>query len=65
MAKALFVLFSQKLDRMTQGSNALHDFKEIITKRKFDHYFPVLSPEVDHDLRQSYKGRVYLFKSTL
>lgn len=34
VAKALNVLFSEKLDRMTEGSNALHDFKEILRKIK-------------------------------
>ena len=41
---------------MTQGSNALQDFKEILTKRKFEHYFPNLPPDVDDDIRKSYKG---------
>lgn len=34
VAKALNVLFSEKLDRMTEGSNALHDFKEMVRKIK-------------------------------
>ena len=34
MAKALNVLFKQNLTSMTQGSNALKDFKNIIQKRK-------------------------------
>lgn len=34
VAKALNVLFSEKLDRMTEGSNALHDFKEILREIK-------------------------------
>lgn len=41
---------------MTQGSNALNDFKEMLTKSKFNHYFPTLDYEVDKDLRKSYKG---------
>ena len=55
-SKALNVLFSEKLDRMTEGSNALHDFKEILGKSKFEHYFPKLEYEIDKDLRKSYKG---------
>ena len=56
IAKALKVLFDENLKKMTQGSNALSDFKEILTKSKFLHYFPPLDYEIDHDLRQAYKG---------
>ena len=56
VAKALNVLFYEDLTKMTQGSNALNDFKEILTKSKFNHYFPTLDYEVDKDLRKSYKG---------
>lgn len=56
VAKALKVLFDEDLTKMTQGSNALNDFKEILTKSKFMHYFPNLDYEVDKDLRKSYKG---------
>lgn len=56
VAKALKVLFDEELTRMTQGSNALNDFKEILTKSKFKHYFPQLDYEVDKDIRKSYRG---------
>lgn len=56
MAKALKILFNEKLTRMTRASNALADYKEIITKQKFEHYFPKLDYEIDKDIRQSYKG---------
>lgn len=56
VAKALNVLFSEKLNKMTQGSNALNDFKEIFGKYKFDYYFPDLPLEVDKDIRKAYKG---------
>lgn len=45
--------FAQKLTRMTQGSNALADYKAS-TKKHFDYWFPV--PDYDEDIRQSYKG---------
>ena len=60
VAKALKVLFDEKLTKMTQGSNALTDFKEILSFSKFAHYFPSLEYEVDKDLRQSYKRWIYL-----
>lgn len=56
MAKALKILFDENLTRMTRASNALADYKDIITKSKFLHYFPTLDYDVDKDLRKSYKG---------
>lgn len=55
VAKALNTLFNEDLKKMTEGSNALNDYKKIIGK-KFEHYFPVLSLELDENLRKSYKG---------
>ena len=56
VAKALNTIFSEDLTKMTEGSNALNDFKNILTKSKFNHYFPSLDYEVDKDLRKAYKG---------
>lgn len=56
VAKALEVIFKEKLTKMTQGSNALHDFKEMIGKNKFERLFPSLPLELDLDLRKSYRG---------
>lgn len=60
VAQALNVLFNENLTKMTQGANALADYKEIITFRKFMHYYPHLDYEVDKDIRQSYKRRIHL-----
>lgn len=55
VAKALKVLFSQSLNRITQGSNGFHDFLNIIGgKKKFRKLFPV--QQDDYELRKSYKG---------
>lgn len=56
VAKALKVLFDEKLDRMTEGSNALHDFKKDYKESKWERYFPELEKELDTELRKSYKG---------
>ena len=56
VAKALNFFFKEDLDKMTMASNSLTDFKNILTKSKFKHYFPSLDFEVDKDLRKSYKG---------
>ncbi|MDP4120847.1 MAG: DNA polymerase [Bacillota bacterium] len=54
IAMALHVLFAQGLNKMTAGSNALHDLKETIGNKNFEQWFPI--PAYDHDVRQSYKG---------
>lgn len=56
MALALDIMFKQGMDYMTAGSNALHDFKKTHSKRKFDRMFPHLNYNIDHDMRQAYKG---------
>ncbi|MBR2651933.1 hypothetical protein IKD56_00840 [bacterium] len=56
VAKALDVLFKEGLEKMTQGSNALSDFKEMYDKSKYKHLFPHLDYDIDKDLRKAYKG---------
>jgi hypothetical protein len=54
VARALDVLFTQGLDKMTQGSNALFDYKRTITIKRFEQLFPI--PDYDADVRRSYRG---------
>lgn len=56
MARALFILFGQNLNKMTQGSNALADYKNIVGKARFKRAFPIMPYEIDKDIRRSYKG---------
>ena len=56
VAMALQILFEKDLTKMTSASNALHDFKKITGKNRFEHLFPTLSVELDSDIRKSYKG---------
>ena len=56
IAQALNLLFNEELDRMTQGSNALFDFKKMIKQSKWERFFPELEYELDKNLRNSYKG---------
>ena len=65
MAKALKIVFNENLTKMTRASNALSDFKEILTISKFNHYFPELEFEIDKDIRKAYKRWFYLFKSRI
>ena len=54
VACALDVLFKQGLEKMTQGSNALFDYKRTVTVKRFEQWFPI--PDYDADVRRSYRG---------
>ena len=54
MARALKIMFDEKLTKMTIGSDALSNYKEI--NKNFNKYFPILPYEIDKDIRKSYKG---------
>lgn len=54
MARALDIMFNEKLTKMTIGSDALANYKEI--NKNFKRYFPILPYEIDKDIRKSYKG---------
>lgn len=56
IADALEIQFKQGLDRITNGSDSLHDFKSILSKKTFEHLFPVFSLELDKQLRKAYRG---------
>ena len=51
---ALDTLFKEGLNKMTQGSNALADYKKITGSKLFSKWFPV--PYYDSEIRCSYKG---------
>lgn len=54
VARALKIMFDQGLDRMTTASNAMHDYKSIISSKRFERWYP--EPEYDEDVRQAYRG---------
>ena len=54
MARALQFMFDEKLVKMTIGSDALANYKQM--NRNFNKYFPVLDYSIDSDIRKSYKG---------
>ena len=56
VAKALKYLFDMGLTKMTAGSNALSNYKEIIKSSKFSQLYPHLNYEIDQDIRKSYRG---------
>lgn len=56
VAQALKIQFSKGLVKMTNASDAMSNYKEIIGKATFEKWFPVLPFELDADIRQAYKG---------
>lgn len=57
VAKALLYFFNQGLVKMTQGSDALYDFKTHFGNNKnFRKRFPLLPEDIDTFLRKAYKG---------
>lgn len=50
---ALQIMFKQGLNKMTQASNALNDYKKMIGK-SFEYLFP--EPDYDEFCRESYRG---------
>ena len=54
MARALEFMFNENLKKMTIGSDALNNYKEMNTN--FSKYFPLLPYQIDLDIRRSYKG---------
>lgn len=55
-AIALNSLFEKNLTKMTLASNAISDFKDGIGYRSFNHFFPILTDEIDEEIRSSYRG---------
>ena len=56
VAKALKYLFDMGLTRMTAGSNALNEYKEIMKVNKFRNLYKPLTYEIDKDIRRAYRG---------
>lgn len=63
-AKALKVLFDEELDKMTQGANAVFDYRKIC-KKNYSRYFPELDKCVDDDIRKSYRRRFHICVSRI
>lgn len=56
VSQALNIMFNENLTKMTIGSNALSDYKDVITLNRFNHLFTKLDFKLDEELRKSYKG---------
>ncbi|QDH50332.1 DNA polymerase [Bacillus phage Karezi] len=56
VADALVIQFEQGLDKMTNGSDALAGFKDIIGKKGYEKLFPVYDLELNEQVRMAYRG---------
>lgn len=55
VARALKMMFDENLTKMTLASDAINHYKQLF-KGSFRNTFPELSPEIDADIRKSYRG---------
>lgn len=56
VAQALKIQFDKGLTKMTNASDALNGYKDIIDKRNFERWFPVFPIDLDLQIRRAYKG---------
>lgn len=56
VAKALKYLFDMGLTKMTAGSNALSEYKEITKINRFRSLYKPLNYDIDKDIRRAYRG---------
>ena len=54
VAEAVDYFHKQGLTKMTIGACALDEYKKLLTKKKFERYFP--PPKFHDDVKQSYRG---------
>ena len=56
IARALKIQYDSGLIKMTNGSDAMYDFKKIVGKKDYERTYPVLDTIVDSDIREAYRG---------
>ena len=56
VARALSYLFKMGLTRMTAGSNALGEYKNIMKLNRFRALYKPLNYDIDKDIRRAYRG---------
>lgn len=56
MSRALTIMFEANLKKLTIGSDALNNYKEMISEDEYNINFPTLSEKIDAFIRSSYKG---------
>lgn len=56
VARALGQQFRVGLTRLTVGSDALAEFKQLTGRKQYDHLFPCFSYSLDAEIRRAYRG---------
>ena len=56
VAQALKIQFDKGLTKMTNASDAMTGYKDVVSKGRFEKWFPVLPVAMDADIRRAYKG---------
>lgn len=56
VSNALFLQMSEGHTRLTVGSDSLQEFKDLMGKKLFERYFPILPVTMDADIRMAYRG---------
>lgn len=56
VASSLGIASEMGFSKMTIGANAFGFFKKQMGTRKFEHWFPLLTPDEDAEIRLSYRG---------
>lgn len=56
VAKALRITLDKGMTRLTIGSDALAEYKSLIGETNFRNVFPLLSDELDAEIRKAYRG---------
>ena len=56
VAKGIKAMHENGLIKMTAASNALYNYKKVLSNKEFKRRFPPIEYAVDKDCRKSYKG---------
>lgn len=56
VSQALKIQIDKGLTKMTNASDAMNWYKDMIGKNRFEKWFPTLPYELDADIRRAYKG---------
>lgn len=56
VAKAIKQTLDNGMKRLTVASDALAEYKRLVTGNRFTNMFPVLSDEMDSEIRRAYRG---------
>lgn len=56
VAEALRIQMAEGLTKMTIASDAINEYKTVISKNQFDYLYPTFPIEMDDDIRRAYKG---------